>query len=133
MSIILKNSTLNITEADIALCTDVNLLIDWKIKVDAEINSIRLQIEKAKVRYQEENKPTDKMWLLRAEAARKYHGQISQLIQNRVKKVRIEQHNANNAARERTFIIAAKKILSNELFMEIIAETEQLLNQPPLK
>lgn len=129
MSIILKNSTLNITEADIALCTDCNLLLDWKIKVDAEINSIKSQIERAKIEYQEENKPASRKWLLKAETAKKYHGQISQLIQNRVKKLRIEMHEANTIAHDRAFILAAKKILSTEVFMQIVAETKYLLNQ----
>lgn len=128
MSILLKNSTLNITEADIALCTDPNLLLDWKVKIDAEINSIKSQIERAKIEYQEENKPADRKWLLKAETAKRYHGQISQLMQIRLKKIRIEIHEANIIANDRAFVVAARRILSKELFMEILAETKSLLN-----
>ena len=130
MSIILRSTTLNITEADIALCTDTNLLIDWKIKVDAEINSINSQIERAKIEYKEENKPADRRWFLKAQIAKKYHGQISQLLQNRLSKIRTERREANNIAHDRAFVLAAKKILSKEVFMEIVAEANYLLEIP---
>lgn len=126
MSIVLKNKSLNITEADIALCSDMNLLLDWKIKIDSEINAIKSQVEQAKIEYQYDNKPADKKWLVKAIAAKKFHGQFSQLIQNRIKKLRTEQKEENRIAHDRAFVLCAKKILDNDLFMRIVSEANQV-------
>lgn len=128
MSIVLKNKSLNITEADIALCSDMNLLLDWKIKIDTEINAIKAQIEQAKIEYQFDDKPADKKWLLKAITAKKFHGQFSQLIQNRLKKLRTEQKEENRIAHDRAFVLSAKKILDNDTFMKIVSEANQVLS-----
>lgn len=127
MSIFLRNDSLSITEADIALCTDINLLLDWKIKIDTDLANMTHQINNAKELARQTGQYADSGWFARIRIAKRFTGQMSQLIQNRVKKLRSEQHQHKVLTHDRAFVLICKAKLSKELFLEIAEEANELV------
>lgn len=100
-------------------------LMEMKLEIDCEIDSIKTQLESAKVTKAVYGTYADPAWFRKATSALRIKGRQSQQIQMFLKKMKGERA----IAFEKLFIEVAQDVLDKEMYLRLIDETNRRLDE----
>lgn len=126
----IEKQELVITYADVDKCSDIDVLLKWKLDVDDHNSHAERQITRAKASLQSEGEYADPEWFSRVTYYKRRLGQLSQRIQNRIRELRPK---APNAGIQNHFMDVARLYLSPDMFKTILdqAKIRSLKQQNP--
>lgn len=96
-------------------------LLDLKTEIDAEITSIKMQLENARAEKISTGKYADSTWWIKANNALRIKGRQSQQIQTELGSIKSSKRKRVNDR----FVEIAKQTLSNEEFVEILKQAQE--------
>lgn len=103
--------------------TDRDWLLRLKGDVDAAINDVKAELEHARAIYRGGGSQADPEWYRRATNALGMYKRASQTIQTRLGQLSRDMRRGN---RDTCFVIAARQLLTAEVFENIMTEAEAL-------
>ena len=117
---VLTAKRIGVTEDDVANCTKIYTLLNWKIELAKDIENISMQLSKRRVDAEKNSDTIDESWKLKAQSSIN----LLRILGNKMDIRVAELRETKNDFAER-FMESARLFLKNDTFQEIIEYAEQ--------